>query len=309
MNKWMVAAVGAVFLCFSGMLQTGYGADVIVIDSDLQYDYALSRFKAGAYDEAVAEFHRFIAFFPEDNRVDQAYHTLGMAHFNAGRYRAAASVFRSRTDHYTGSHWQNEAFFMLSRCHARMGMTDQAILDLHTLSMLEPGPTVLSTAWYEMGWLRVDQGRWKDAKTLFSRIDPEQQADFRVPALSELLTRSDAIPAKSPALAGTLSIIPGGGQLYCGRKQDAVVAFLINAGLIWAACEAFDDDQIALGAVISFVEFGFYAGNIYGAISDAHKFNAARSDEFRQSLYHHRKPVISLSPEPGGLSLSLRLEF
>ena len=31
-----------------------------------------------------------------------------------------------------------------------------------------------------------------------------------------------------------------------------------------------------LAAVISFVEFGFYAGNIYGAVSSAHKYNRDR---------------------------------
>ena len=40
---------------------------------------------------------------------------------------------------------------------------------------------------------------------------------------------------------------------------------MLNAGLILSAWEAFDNELYALGGVISFVEFGFYAGNIYGA--------------------------------------------
>jgi hypothetical protein len=93
-----------------------------------------------------------------------------------------------------------------------------------------------------------------------------------------------------------LSIVPGGGQLYCNRYQDAMTAFLINAGLIWAAWEAFDNEQYALGSVISFVEFGFYAGNIYGAVSSAHKYNRDRIAEFRERLNQRRQMSLSLAP-------------
>ena len=88
-----------------------------------------------------------------------------------------------------------------------------------------------------------------------------------------------------------------------------MAAFLINAGLIWAAWEAFDDEQYALGSVITFVEFGFYAGNIYGAVSGAHKYNRDRVSEFRERLNQRRQISLSLAPVPEGAALRLTVRF
>jgi hypothetical protein len=155
----------------------------------------------------------------------------------------------------------------------------------------------------------VDRGRWNDAGQAFSRITPDNQESFRVPDLTRALAQSDAIPIKDPTTAGVLSIVPGGGQLYCKRYQDAMTAFLINGGLIWAAWEAFDNENYALGSVISFVEVGFYAGNIYGAVSSAHKYNRDRIAEFRDGLTRHRQMSFSLAPATKGAAICLTVDF
>jgi tetratricopeptide (TPR) repeat protein len=285
------------------------GAAQLTIDADGQYRYAQSRYDSGAFDEAIAEFDRFIHFFPTDPRVDQARLQTGMAHFSAGRYQAAAAIFNQQTVDFTGSPLDNQAFFMLSRSHARQGMTELAILDLHNLVALSATADVIDRASYELGWLHVDQGRWSDADQAFGRISPDNQEYFQVADLKQVLANSETIPVKHPTTAGILSIVPGGGQLYCNRYQDAFTAFLINAGLIWAAWEAFDNELYALGGVITFVEFGFYAGNIYGAVSSAHKYNRDRIAEYREGLYQHRQMSLSLAPVHKGTALCLTVRF
>ncbi len=39
-----------------------------------------------------------------------------------------------------------------------------------------------------------------------------------------------------------------------------------------------------LGAVVTFVGFGFYAGNIHGSITSAHKYNQAQDRRFVREL-------------------------
>jgi tetratricopeptide (TPR) repeat protein len=284
-------------------------ADQRTIDADSQYAFAQSRLDAGAFDEAIAEFNRFVYFFPADHRVPSALFQTGMAHFGAGRYQAAAAVFDRQTGGDADSPLGSDAFFMLSRAHARQGMIEQAMVDLYNLMVVSTKKAVLDRARYELGWLHVEQGRWNDAGQAFDRITPDNRDRFRVDDLKAALVRSDTIAVKNPTTAGMLSIVPGGGQLYCKRYQDAMTAFLINAGLIWAAWEAFDNEQYALGGVISFVEFGFYAGNIYGAVSGAHKYNRDRISEFRESLYRHRQISFSLAPAPDGATLCLTVDF
>jgi hypothetical protein len=155
----------------------------------------------------------------------------------------------------------------------------------------------------------VDQDHWRIADREFTHISAGNQDRFKVSDLRQALSQSDTIPLKNPTTAGMLSILPGGGQFYTGRYQDALTAFLINGGLIWAAWEAFDSENYALGSVIGFVEFGFYAGNINGAISSAHKYNRDRISEFKERLNAYRLVPLSLAPTPGGAALSLTVNF
>lgn len=286
-----------------------FSAEPLIIDADGQFRYAQSRLDAGAHDEAVYEFNRFIHFFPSDERIPMARYGIGTAHFDAGRYQAAAVIFNALTADQIDSLLADKAFLMLSRCHARQGMTELALLDLHNLITLSTHADMIDRARYERGWLHVDRGRWNLADESFSHITPDNQDYFQVTDLKQALARSDAIATKRPGVAGLLSIIPGGGQLYCGRYQDALTAFVINAGLIWAAWEAFDNDLYALGGVISFVEFGFYAGNITGAVSSTHKYNRDRIDAFREDLNRFRRPSLALAPSPTGVALCLSVDF
>jgi len=284
-------------------------ADPLTIDADSQYRFAQSRLEADAFDEAIAEFNRFIHFFPDDPRIPRARFLTGMAHYRAGRYPAAAAVFDRQTRNYNGLPLQNESFFMLSRSHADQGRIEQAILDLHNLTAVAADVDVIDRARYEQGWLHVQQGQWQHADRAFAAVTPPNQNRYRIADLRQSLAAHKAIPTKNPTLAGTLSIIPGGGQLYCNRYRDALTAFLVNAGLILAAWESFDNDLPALGGVITFVEFGFYAGNIYGAVSSAHKFNRDRVDAFKSHLNRKRPMPLSLAPVPGGAALLLSFDF
>lgn len=284
-------------------------SDVLTIDADSQYRFAQSRLDADASDEAIAEFNRFIHFFPDDPRVPRARFLTGMAHYRAGRYPAAAAVFDRQTVDYEGLPLQNEAFFMLSRSHAAQGKIEQAQLDLHNLMAVAAKVDVIDRSRYEQGWLHLEQGQWQQADRAFEAITPANRSRYRIAHLRRSLAAYDEIPTKNPTLAGTLSIVPGGGQFYCNRYRDGLTAFLVNAGLILAAWEAFDNDLPALGSVITFVEFGFYAGNIYGAVSSAHKFNRDRMDAFKNRLNRNRSIPLSLSPAPGGAALLLSFHF
>ncbi len=286
-----------------------WAADPLVIDADSQYHYAQSRLDDGAFGEAIQEFNRFIHFFPQDSRVPRATYLVGMAHFKADQYPDAAAVFDAISNDDSAGRLQSEAFFMLSRSHARQGMTEQAMVDLHNLIAIAERPEVIDRAHYELGWLHVALGQWQPARHAFIHIDPGQRAHYAVDALTKALSGHERIPAKSPVAAGLFSIIPGGGQWYCGRYQDALAAFLINAGLILSAWEAFDHELYALGGVISFVEFGFYSGNIYGAISSAHKFNRDQADAFRRDLYRYKRPPLSISAAASGMALHLNIDF
>ena len=48
--------------------------------------------------------------------------------------------------------------------------------------------------------------------------------------------------------------------------------------------EAFDNDEEVAGAFAAFFEVGWYSGNIYNAVSGAHKFNRDEEAKFLRGL-------------------------
>jgi hypothetical protein len=155
----------------------------------------------------------------------------------------------------------------------------------------------------------LNLGDWERAGEAFKRIGSQGRERFRVAELIRQLDKADQIDRLNPGLAGTLAIVPGGGYLYCRRYQDALISFLVNGALIYAAYEAFDKDMPALGSLITFVEIGFYSGNIYGSISSAHKYNRNRQRDFIDRLKQNVRVNLSVRPQNKGLELALRYRF
>ncbi len=59
------------------------------------------------------------------------------------------------------------------------------------------------------------------------KIRPKNSKKYRLSEISQALSSTQKIPRKNPKIAGLLSLIPGGGFLYCGRYKDALTAFFI----------------------------------------------------------------------------------
>jgi hypothetical protein len=159
-----------------------------------------------------------------------------------------------------------------------------------------------------LGWIAADQGDWEGAGRAWDRININ--STLPRDALITALKDARPLPHKSPTLAGTLSIVPGMGQLYLGRGQDALVALVIAGGSIWASWEAYDNDLPALGTLLALVGAGFYAGNIYGAVSGAYKFNQLQIDGFSHDLRRRfDAPHLKGPGEGAGLYLQLKIVF
>ncbi|MDF1591012.1 MAG: hypothetical protein P1P89_05795 [Desulfobacterales bacterium] len=298
------------FVIFFPILQNlSYAGAVIQIDADTQYDFAEQYFLKGEYSRAVDEYKRFVYFFPGDDRVERAMYQCGMAFYSGRRYGDAIAAFHAVIDKFFVSEWAVKSYFMVSESHVRLNQFGAAAINLHNLIALSKDADIKDEANYRLGWIYVDTASWDNARLYFDKISPPNREKFRLERLSAELAREAGIARKNPALAGALSIVPGGGYIYCERYQDALIAFLLNGALIWAAVESFDNDSPALGALLTFVEVGFYAGNIYGAVGSAHKYNRAKTEQFIENLKQNTKIDLSGDLESKSIRLSLRFTF
>ncbi len=306
-NRYCVSPSGLFFLFALLFMGHAHAGNQVILDADQQYQYAEICFARGDYETATGEFKRFMHFFPEDTRVEKAMFAIAMSDYHRERYQEAIAAFTDVKDRFPNTPLSIRATFMMSDCYLRLKDTGNAIITLHNLLEQTDDADVRDQAHNAMGWIYIERGEFEKARAVFQKIGLKNQTRYAVDMLSEELEKDVLIPWKNPQAAGFLSILPGGGYLYCERYQDALVAFLLNGALILASWQAFDQGNPALGSVIAAVEFGFYAGNIYGGIASAHKYNDQKTHDFIESL--KEKIQFGVSGAKGGLQFSVRIPF
>lgn len=288
---------------------SGAAGPVLEIDADKQFNYAEHSFENGEFFRAIDEYSRFIYFFPKDERVILAFFRRAMAFYSSRRYIEARHSFAEVIDQFGGSEFAIKSYFMISECHLRLNQMGPAATTLHNLITLSDNNDVKDEAYYRLGWIYVETAAWDKSRMYFAQISSRNREKFKIHRLSAELDKTKAIARKDPGLAGILSIVPGGGYVYCERYQDALIAFLINGGLIWAAYESFDNDNIPLGVLLSLVGAGFYAGNIYGAVASAHKHNRKKTEYFIEKLKKNTRINLSAGLRTKTIQLSFQFTF
>ncbi len=282
----------------------------VSIDADMQFQYAEQLYSQKKYMIAVIEYERFVYLFPGDERVSESRYQMGMAYYSERRYIEAIQSFSALMEtEDVGLAYHSRAFFMTAESQLRLGRRSSALTTLYNLVTFSKDTDVQDEANYRIGWIFLETADWEKARTYFQEISDRNHVKYRLADLLRGLESAGDIHHKSPGMAGALAILPGGGYLYCNRPRDALISFLLNGGLIYAAYEAFDNEMYALGGVISFVEIGFYSGSIYGSISSAHKYNRDQDRRFIDGLKQNLKINLSSRPENKGLELSLRYCF
>ena len=303
------------FLVACGLSTASAWASPLVIDAQRQLKYAEQLYAEGQFRRAAEEYDRYAFFFPESPLRRTTLLKAGQAFLQAGDPSTALKRFNDLTQLAHPDPVAADAHFLASECHLRMGNPNLAVMELQNLITRTDDSALRDNAYLRIGWIFIDQMDWSGARYALQRISPEGRARHKIEVLETELARTDEIPRKNPTLAGTLSILPGAGQLYCGRYEDALAALVVNGGLFLAAYESFDNDLDALGALLTIAGLGFYTANIYGAVTDAHKYNQARQQDFVSRI----KQQVSIGIGPGlsqhtqnisdGFRVAVRINF
>lgn len=240
-------------------------------------------FKEKDFYRAITEYKRLRFFYPQSPLSRQAGLKVGLAYLEGGKLGAALSAFEDAAAQNAEDEIMWQAIYYMGEAHYRSGDYDEAARLFSRVEAADVLPELKKEATLKKGWAYVRKGEWTVASATFRTV---QGTDDNEPInrLASELTKVE-LPHKSPALAGTLSaLLPGAGQLYVGRRQDAAVAFLLNAAFIAGAVDAFSKDEDAVGAILLFFEAGWYAGNIYSAVGSAHKYNRKQKNDYIHTL-------------------------
>ena len=278
----------------AGILLPGLCAgERLTITADMQYEYAFACGQEADDETAMVEWKRFIHFFPSDPRVPDARFYLGIALFHLKKWDQAQAIFQAQRFPYVGSSRNIESFFMLSKTLLSQGRPGGAERVLRDLLDESDAVDVRDRALSALAWIYLDRagnmepGALERAEAFLSEISTTGETVFHGREIRQAIDTILHQESKSPWVAGTAAaLVPGAGFAYCERYRDALAALVINAGLIFAAHDSFEDGNNVLGGLICAVASGFYGGNIYGAISSAHKYNRRKTRQGLNAIRH-----------------------
>jgi outer membrane protein assembly factor BamD (BamD/ComL family) len=284
-------------------------SEQIVIDSVGQFGFAHALMEKGEYERAVAEFERFIHFFPGDRNSPKARFLIGVCYLKDRRFEQARDVFFNIVNAESDGPLSGQALLLIGESYYQQGLFEEA--EHYFSQIIEKYEHVdfKNHAAYRLAWTMMKEGRWQDASRIFSRVEKESFFYDSSIKLAEQCLEGGGLPNKRPLYAGILAgLVPGMGHAYVGRYRDSSVAFILNGFFIWAAIESFHKDHYALGSILTVLEAGWYTGNIYSAVNGAHKYNRKVRDDFMGTLTD-RFDVGLFASGNNAMGLSLTLRF
>lgn len=261
--------------------------DAILLTEDLQMVLGDSFFAQGDYYRAITEYKKLTIIFPDSNRLPEALYKIGMAYYRGKDYESAATSFAKVRKTYAASHF-NDAAFYEGLSYRKLGRYDAAALAFERSRLFDEKHPAASNAQLGLSLNALDQDDFSSCRSELEAFLVNYPGDERVHAVQEgliLLDEYEAVPLKSPPLAGILSaVLPGSGQAYAGRYKDGAMAFLVNALFITGTIVALDNENYAVAAIVGGVGLPFYFGNIYGAANSAKKWNLSLSKDMSNKL-------------------------
>ena len=234
------------------------------------------------YYRAITEYKRFLHYTPEDTHAAYAQLAIAKCLIAGQRWGQADLALEKVWRAYPNSVEAKTARQL--HADAAYDRGDFAAAETRYQKLRETLPTEsIDNAHYKVGLSQLQQSKHDEARDSFSALQAplDQQ-------LSLTLDEYQQLPRKSPQLAGVLSaFLPGSGQLYTERPLQAGIAFALNTAFIYAAIESWDNGNYATSGILSLFEVGWYGGNIYNAMNNAHKFNRRQQDHFHIKFQHH----------------------
>jgi len=265
-------------------------------NAQAMWDFAQYLYSAGEYYRAITEYQRFLFYYPNHPKHLTAKLQIANCYLEGEQWDEALKCFNQLLQTHLPAKVKKKVLYKMAKCYYAKGEYGRCRQYLEQLIDQFGNQPEADQAYYLMGQSYLVQDKWLEAAEAFAKIKQGVEAQ----RLSLEARRGQELPYKSPTLAGIMSaVVPGAGQLYAQRRQDAVVAFLLNGVFIWGMVESFQHNKEVVGGILAFFELGWYGGNIFSAISSTYKYNQKLKDDFRQKLISRFK--FSLGAEEGNL--------
>lgn len=220
------------------------------------FSFAASLAAEADHYRAITEYKRFLHYQPQDPRAPQAQLAIARSLMVGQRWQSSDRALEKVWQNYPNSPAARQAHQLYA--DSAFTREDYPTARERYQQLKKSALQANSRNDFHIGLSYLEEGRLKEAELSVTQL-PEKDAE----ELHTALASYHQLPRKSPQLAGTLSaILPGSGQLYTERPQQAAVAFALNAAFIYGAIEAWNNENYAVAGILSLFEIGWYGGNI-----------------------------------------------
>lgn len=248
-------------------------------EAKLLYQFARELELREEYDSAIIEYKRLLSYYPQSNyRINSLF--------------AIFNILYTTEEYLDSIHWGekllrediNETMeltirYYISINYLRLGNYRKTREFLKKIRSKNLDQNLEDKTYLVEGLTYAFEENWAMAENYFERIDSSSKYYQTGLRFVQLAKEGPKLDLKNPKKAGYLSIVPGLGYIYTGRKKTAVSSFLVNGLLFAGTYKAFENDNKALGTLLGSFSIGFYAGNIYGSYQTAKSSNQQVKEE------------------------------
>jgi len=263
-----------------------------------QLSFADSLTADGDHYRAITEYKRFLHYQPDEPRAAYAQIQIARNLISGKRWQQADQALERVWTQYPASTEALQARQLYADVAWQRQDFDSAVQRYSTLNDLTSAQTPYQPS-YRLGLSELYRDHPDQARKHFSALNNSE--------LNLSIEQYQQLSRKSPHLAATFSaLLPGAGQLYTERPRQAGIAFALNAAFIYGAVETWNNENYAVSGILSLFELGWYGGNIYNAMNNAHKYNQRQRQNFLERLQQQLDLSLKWADHP---AITARIHF
>lgn len=250
----------------------------------------------GDYYRAITEYKRFLFFFSKSRRAEEAFFKIAQSYFNGKKWDEAILACDQLLKRFPDTSFRDKALFLKGLSFREKKDYPQARFFFEGTKAAAGEAALRDEAQKQIALTYVREENWPEAARAFRQIDPDSPLYERGKYFAQGLDPIDKISQKSPEWAGFLAaVLPGSGHVYVERYRDGAIAFLLNGAFMWGMVESFQRKNYVVGGILTFFELGWYSGNIYSAVSGAHKYNRKQRKDYLDRLERQSQITVGIT--------------
>lgn len=254
-----------------------------------------SLMSSGFYDEAITEYGRYLFFNPHTKSLDDTYSKMGYCYAHLQKWDKAIevmdkSILFAESDSLLDQRKIDRAVILLA-----LGDNDGAQFALKQVAHFSNYEDMRKRGSMLLFLSKIFTYDWEAALNVYRSLIRGQFIESD--SLESTLMKASKGNYKSPKSAMLLStLIPGGGQIYCGRWLSGLNAMLLNGALGYLTVNNIIKERYVSGfLVFIFLYQRYYNGNRHQAYGIAIEQNDKIDGRYEKEIVNLIRETYDLS--------------